>query len=187
MITNQHIMQTYISILRGINVSGQKTIKMDALRAMFEDLKFTNVKTYIQSGNVIFQYKKTDCKSLENIISQKIKEEFTFDVPVIVITKEDFENIYNNNLFVNDHNKDIQKLHVTFLSQIPNQLNINKIAGNFAPDEFIFNETAIYLYCPEGYGSTKLNNNFFESKLKVTATTRNWKTVTELMQLAKSI
>ena len=72
MTTDQLIMQTYISILRGINVSGQKTIKIDALRAMFEDLNFTNVKTYIQSGNVIFQYKKTDCKSLENTISKKI-------------------------------------------------------------------------------------------------------------------
>ncbi len=181
-------MQTYISILRGINVSGSKIIKMDALRNLFEELKFKNVQTYIQSGNIIFQDKKTNCGTLEKKIAKRILDDFGFDVPVMVKESDELKVVLKNNHFVNDRKEDITKLHVTFLSGEPTKENIEKIkSGNYASDEYVFSGKAIYLFCPNGYGNTKLNNNFFESKLKLVATTRNWKTVNELVNLAENI
>ncbi len=181
-------MQTYISILRGINVSGHKTNKMEALRKMYEDLNFKNVRTYIQSGNVVFEDKKTKSPELEKKISKKIVEAFGFEVPVIVKESEEWQTVLKNNPFLKKRKEDITKLHVTFLSQEPEQAIIEKIKeGNYAADEFIILGKCIYLFCPNGYGNTKLNNTFFENKLKVSATTRNWKTTNELASIAENI
>lgn len=180
-------MTTYISILRGINVGGHNKIKMDALRQMFIDADFDSVQTYIQSGNIIFKTKKTATTALEETISGEIKKQFGFHVPVFAIELDELKKVAKNNPFAKDKSKSIDFLHVTFLSGKPTYESINKIsANNFLPDEFIVMDKAIYLHCPNGYGNTKLNNNFFESKLKLTATTRNWKTVNELVKIAES-
>jgi uncharacterized protein (DUF1697 family) len=180
-------METYISILRGINVSGHKMIKMDALRKMYEELGFKNVKTYIQSGNVVFQYKKAKPEDLEKKIAKQIRTDFSFEVPVMVKEVNEIEDVIKNSPFVK-RKEDVTKLHVTFLSGEPEAVHINKIKeGNYGVDEYILKGNAIYLFCPGGYGNTKLNNNFFENKLKVVATTRNWKTVNELVNIAKEI
>jgi uncharacterized protein (DUF1697 family) len=180
-------MHTYISILRGINVSGQKMIKMDALRILYENLNFANVQTYIQSGNVIFQDRGTDTSILEGKIAGMIREKFSYDVPVMVIRLVDFETVYLNNPFLIIGGKDIGFLHVTFLGQVPDQTGIANLNGDFGRDEFAIQDKVVYLYCPDGYGRTKLSNSFFESRLKVTATTRNWKTVAQLTQMARLI
>ncbi len=181
-------MPTYISILRGINVSGHKMIKMEELASLFKSLYFKNVKTYIQSGNVVFQAIETGVHELAKRIEEKISEQFGFAVPVLVKEKNEIARVLQNNPFIKSNAKDVSKLHVTFLSNKPEQINIDKIQqGQYEPDEYIISGSVIYLYCPNGYGNTKLNNNFFESKLKVTATTRNWKTVNELMKMANVI
>lgn len=180
-------METYISILRGINVGGHKLIKMQALTKLYEDLGFKNVKTYIQSGNVVFQAIQTDSTLLEKLISQKITEVFAFEVPIIVRLQKEIAKIYKSNPFINDKHYDVSVLHVTFLSQKPKQADVAKITGDFGNDEFIISDKAIYLHCPNGYGNTKLTNTFFENKLKVSATTRNWKTTTELLNMSLSI
>ena len=185
---NYDIMKTYIAILRGINVSGHKMIKMEALRAMFETLNFKNTTTYIQSGNVVFQSKETNIDKIEMKVAKKIKEEFGFVVPVMVKELDEIKTVLKNNPFVNKRKEDITKLHVTFLSGESEKAAINKIKeGQYVPDEFILNGKTIYLFCPNGYGNTKLNNNFFENKLKVVATTRNWKTVNELASMGDNI
>ncbi len=179
-------MPTYISILRGINVSGQKMIKMDNLRKLYEGLNFKNVRTYIQSGNVIFDFKKSSAKVLENLIQKKISGKFGFQVPVMVKNRDEIINVLENNPFVSKRKEDITKLHVTFLSDEPDEVSINKIEKEkFKPDEFIVSSSTVYLFCPNGYGRTKLTNNFFENKFHVVATTRNWKTVNELNRLAE--
>lgn len=178
-------MTTYISILRGINVSGQKLIKMDALKKMYENLNFENIQTYVQSGNVIFSSKEKEPKKLERIISSKIETEFGFEVPVIVLNTKTLETIIENNPLAKNILKDISFLHVTFLADNPTQFDKESIIEKKQPEEEIeFTQNAVYLYCPNGYGKTKLNNNFLENKLKVKATTRNWKTTNELLKLA---
>lgn len=181
-------MQTYISMLRGINVSGRNMIKMDALRAMYESLNFKNVKTYIQSGNVIYKTKTTKPQKLEKKIASQIKKEFGFDVPIMVKETEELITVFNQNPFLIKRKEDITKLHVIFLSQEPEEAAIDKIKeGQYAEDEFIVINKTVYLFCPNGYGNTKLTNTFFENKFKVTATTRNWKTITELVKIAEQV
>jgi uncharacterized protein (DUF1697 family) len=179
-------MQKYISILRGINVSGHNIIKMDALCKMMEDLNFKNVKTYIQSGNIIFNGNKTKIADLEAKISSKIFDCTGFKVPVIVLETDNLKSILMKNPFADNEKNNASNFYVTFLSEVPNQSEIAKILNEKnGKDEFILSEKVIYLCCPEGYGKTKFSNTFFEKKLKVNATTRNWKTLNELIKIAE--
>ena len=181
-------METYISILRGINVSGHKKIQMDDLKALFENLKFKNVTTYIQSGNVIFKASKQCDEVLTKKIEDAIYSKYNFEVPVINRSVEEVRNIIAANPLLKDSNIDAEKLHVTFLEEVPGKTKVDSIKNiDYSPDKFIIIGKEIFLYCPDGYGITKLSNNFFENKLKVSATTRNWKTVNKLLELAEAI
>ncbi|MCP5063536.1 MAG: DUF1697 domain-containing protein [Ignavibacteriae bacterium] len=175
-------MQTYIALLRGINVSGQKKIKMTDLKVYFETLNFENVRTYIQSGNVIFESTKTDATDLAIQIKTEILIQYGFDVPTLVLTSEYLKNILNNNPLGKDKNTD--QIYFTILADKPSTENIEKIKKeNYLPDEFSILDKVVYLYLSNGYGRTKLNNNFFENKLKVKATTRNWKTLNKILEI----
>lgn len=179
-------MQTYIALLRGINVSGQKKIQMADLIKMFEDLGFTEVETYIQSGNVVFRSDHTDRTGLISLIKEKIIKIFRFEVEVIIVTKEELINIRDNNPFLKDSSKDIDKFYITFISAKPTDERIENLKSfDYSPEEYILDDTIIYFYAANGYGRAKMNNNFFESKLKVFATTRNWKTVNELVDMSQ--
>lgn len=195
-------MQIYISILRGINVGGKKSVKMDVLRKIYVDLGFGNVQTYIQSGNVVFSSESGSIQDLTTKITEKILEIFAFDVPIIVLELEEFKEIINNNPFLSEISEENQKenqkenlqqkdkiyFHITFLSEIPEKALFDKIKENiYQKDEFLLLGKSIYLYCPDGYSNSKLTNGFFEIKLKVIATTRNWKTSLELLNIAEKI
>lgn len=124
-------------------------------------------------------------KELGEIISSTIETEFGFKVPVIVLKAKTLETIRENNPFAKDDQKDITFLHITFLAEVPNGFDKKSICEKKHSDEEIaFTPNAVYLYCPNGYRKTKLNNNLLEKKLKVQATRRNWKTTTELLKLA---
>ncbi len=181
-------MITYIAILRGVNVSGHRMIKMDALRKMFEELDFQNVQTYIQSGNVVFRDKNKNQKEIEKKIHKAIEEKFGFDVPVIVRDYREVKQIISKNPFLQDKTKEVSHLHLTFLSDNPEKERYNKIkVVQYQPDEFYLIDKAIYLYCTNGYSNSKLTNSFWETKLKVNATTRNWKTIKEIFNIAEKI
>ncbi|MBE0661672.1 MAG: DUF1697 domain-containing protein [Bacteroidales bacterium] len=178
-------MPVFIAMLRGINVSGQKLVKMDALRNLFENRGFENVKTYIQSGNIVFHSNNPNQRDLEQIISAGLKKQFGFDIPVTVLAVEELKKIALNNPFINDDSKDRSYLYVTFLSAEPEMALYEHIKNEqYQGEAFELSGKAIYLYCPKGYGTTRLSNTFLEKKLKVAATTRNWKTVNALMELA---
>jgi len=94
------------------------------------------------------------------------------------------KDVFNNNPFIPDPTKDEKFLHVTFLAEPPLQANVEKLRLlDIQPDKFQITEKAVYLYCPNGYGNSKLTNNTLEAKLKVLTTTRNWKTITQLHHL----
>lgn len=174
-------METYIAMLRGINISGHKMIKMARLEALFTELNFKNIRTYIQSGNVIFENKKTDQKELAKQIETKILQSTGFQVPVTIQNRKEILVILENNPFLNSRNEDINMLFVTFLDSEPNAEDIKKVQElDYDSDEFVVSGKEIYGFCPNGYGRTKLNTNFFEKKFRTTATARNWKTVQKL-------
>lgn len=181
-------MNTYISFLRGINVAGQKKIKMSSLKVLYESLGFKNVTTYIQSGNVIFQSTKEDIPVLQQKIEQKIQKEYNFTVTTIIRTIPEMKNIIDGNPFMKERHEDITKLYVTFLSQRPSLLAIQEL-NHFQKneEEFIISGKNVYLFIPKGYGKAILSNNLIERKLHVTATTRNWKTVLQVGELAESV
>lgn len=161
---------------------------MDALRQMYCDLGFLKVQSYIQSGNVIFQSEETDTNMLEKSISHQISETFGFEVPALILTLDELSTALKNNPFIGDPDKDPTRMHLTFLSHVPDKSLLDKISpAYYAPDEFRVNGKIIYNYCPNGYGNTKLTGNFFESKLKVIASSRNLKTSTELLDIATKV
>jgi uncharacterized protein (DUF1697 family) len=181
-------MATYISILRAINVRGKNIIKMDALRMMYHKLGFENVTTYLQSGNVIFTNPLEKPVILAQRITERIKSDFNLDVPVIVLTADQLKHIIDCNPFSGDPKKDPIFFQVTFLEAPPSNYDQSAITSKKDNEEEIsFSDDAVYLYCPNGYGNTNLSNTMLESKLKVMATTRNWKTTNELYQIAKQI
>lgn len=178
-------MEKYIAILRGINVSGKNIIKMKDLKSELDNLGFNNVITYIQSGNIVFEHEKIATNQLTAEIKQTIAKKFKLDVPVMVFEAKQWGEILKNNTFLAEEDIDVTKLHVTFLSCPPSSIYSSQIKlDHYLPDQLIITNEAIYLYCPNGYGKTKLTNNFFESKLKITATTRNWKTANKLLELS---
>ena len=178
-------MNTFISMLRGINVSGQKKIRMAELSSLYESLGLVQVRTYVQSGNVVFASPEPDGSKLAKLIETQIEQSFGFAVSVFMRDNRDFQRIIEHNAFLSDRNEDPAKLHVTFLYRRPGESERRDlIVPSDQADEFIVGEQEIFLFCPNGYGRTKFSNNFFERKLKVSATTRNWKTVTVLAKLA---
>ncbi|MFN8241391.1 MAG: DUF1697 domain-containing protein [Bacteroidales bacterium] len=178
-------MGKYISILRGINVSGQKIIKMNDLKSLYELLGFSDVETYIQSGNVIFSASGHSTNDTAELIMKSIEDKYGFQVPVIVMTQEYLEKIIRNNPLIKDKSLDQSFMHITFLAGKPANPKASDFEERLLPAELIhITPEAVYLYCPAGYGQTKLNNTFIEKKLGTGATTRNLKTANELLRLA---
>ena len=177
------VMQTYISLLRGINVSGKHKLPMKALKKIYEVLGGTHVTTYIQSGNVIFRA-TTNASTLEGSLSQAIQKQWGYTVPVLVREAHFFSKIVRNNPF---KDCDPHTLYVTLLGDVTHQARIASTTGeSWDEDRLIVQEDVIYVHCPHGYGRTKLNNGFFETKGHTWATTRNWKTICKLVALAMS-
>lgn len=179
-------MAVYIAILRGVNVSGKNKLNMAEFRVSLENLGFTNVRTYIQSGNVVFETTKTSPKKLSEMIQKIIVSYFGFSTSVIVKPPLEINKTIENNPFLKQKNADPSKCHVTFLSKLPRKVDLEKIIEIKSEDQIICSGQDIYLYCPNGYGRTKLTNNFLEKLLGISATTRNWKTVTHLYELTQN-
>jgi len=178
-------MTTYIALLRGINVSGHHKIKMVELKQLFINLDFENVITYIQSGNVIFESSEKNNSKIEEQIVEQVKKEFGHTIKVLVITKENLLTIFTSNPFLKDETIDTKALYIILLKEnyfiegiklikpyITNNEEL-KIIGNCA-----------YIHYPGGAGNSKLTINIIEKKLQTVATSRNWRTITKLVELS---
>lgn len=172
-------MNTIIILLRGINVSGKNKIPMKELRTLLEELGYSDVKTYIQSGNIVLKTEE-GLREVEKNIHIKIKEKYDYDVLVLAKEVKEIEEIIQNNPYAHLVEKQI---YFTFLF---NQTKINEIEVEAKEDEFTISKDIVYVNAVGGYGKTKLTNNFFERKLNVSATTRNFKTTNKLIELATS-
>ncbi|MEL7496444.1 MAG: DUF1697 domain-containing protein [Planctomycetota bacterium] len=175
-------MATWIGLLRGINVGGHRKIKMAELRNALQEAGLSNVETYIQSGNLVFDSKLTSTK-LENLVHQTIEKQWGFDVPTMVFRGSDLEKWKSASPF-QEH--DISLLHLTIFSKKPTAAAIQKLGKvDLKDDEFKIQGRCFYGYMPRGYSKTKLTNGLLESKLGVRATTRNWKTVGRLLEMVE--
>ena len=175
----------YVSLLRGINVSGHRKIKMADLKFLYEELSCENVITYIQSGNVIFEHISDDPATIKNEIETAIEEKYSFDVYVNVLHAEEFKNILLELPFDNINlEQDGTKFLITFQESNLDSSHVELLSGYVKePEKVVLKNNALYLHCPNGYGKTKLSNALIENKLKTKATTRNLKTVTKLCQM----
>ena len=176
-------------MIRGINISAKK-VKMKKLKELYVSLDFKDVKTYIQSGNVVFKSQYLDLSYLRELIENKIGKVFGFDVKVLIRTNNDLKKVIEENPFKKE---DFKHLYITFLSDVPSKNLIKNLNRNLEvnmknkSDKFYISKKKIYLFLPEGYGRTKLNNNFFEKKLGIFATTRNLRSVNKLFDIAGSV
>lgn len=201
----------YIAFLRGINVGKNNIIPMDDLRNLFSAMGFKNIKTYLRSGNVIFESDENDMVDISSKISENIYNSFGFLIDSILMNEKDFIFLINNNPFFNNNsnnnpnnnnpnnnlnnnsnynpsnNEAINELYVTiFKHKINRNLveNLIKDSKKFnSDDKFLIFEKEIYLVCKNGYHKTKFNNNYFESKLDNTATTRSFKTLLKIKNI----
>lgn len=177
-------MKTYIAFLRGINVSGQKKIKMVDLRTSLQKQGLENVRTYIQSGNVILEAPSGNPKELEFTIEKAIEDDFGFKVPVLIKTPKQVQDILDDNPFDGTNNP--KGLYFALIHNIPsNELVASFQKMRFDHEEFYYTTDCVYLNCKLGAGKAKLNNNLIENKLKVIATTRNLNTMKKMIALAK--
>lgn len=179
-------MTKYLALLRGINVSGHNMIKMDALKKMLENMGFQNVETYIQSGNVFLDSEDENAAGVGFKIKQEIAKVFGYDVPVVMVSKNDLELCFTNNLFLMEKGCDSKKLYVAFISKELTAVALNDLKiSNFKPDEAAIDGNRIYIKYGIGAGKTNLDQKYIEKKLNVVATIRNWNTVTNLFETYK--
>ncbi|WP_165748235.1 DUF1697 domain-containing protein [Cellulophaga sp. Z1A5H] len=181
-------MKTYMLLLRGINVSGQKKIKMTGLKQSLEKLGLQNVQTYIQSGNVVFDSAITSESSLEKSIEKLIFESYKFEVPVLVFEAKEFETIVKGSPYLDSETVEVNHSYFVLLKTLPADFLVALLnSETFLNEEFVISAKCIYLNCKIGYGKAKCTNNFFERKLKVQATTRNLKTMSKLVALSSVV
>ncbi|MEC3964898.1 DUF1697 domain-containing protein [Flagellimonas halotolerans] len=174
---------TFIGLLRGINVSGQKKIKMRELSSILEATGLKNLKTYIQSGNIVFESDEADREKLQEVVTHAIHQRFGFDVPTLVIKKEDVKAILEANPFAKESEEN--KLYYVLLKTPSKEELVNQFNQlHFEHEGYQITNQCVYLLCKNGYGRAKLNNNLIENKLKVEATTRNHKTMLKLLEMA---
>ena len=174
----------HLALLRGINVSGTKMIKMEALKKALESVGFSNVVTYIQSGNVFVETVEESASKVGFIIKQEIFKSFGYDVPVVIIGKEDLQLCLLNNPFVKEEEVDLKKLYVSFVSKYLKLEAIHDLKiSNIKPDQVYIDGTRIYIKYFDSPAKTRLDNNYIEKKLVLTSTIRNWNTVNKLLEM----
>ena len=173
-----------IALLRGINVGGKNRLPMKELAALFVDAGCEDVRTYIQSGNVVFRVGPAVGEDISSAISASILDHFGYQIPVITRTARAFQEIVRTNPFL-EAGAEAGKLHVMFLAELPDSANVEALDTDRSPgDEFAVQGSEIYLHCPNGVARSKLTNSYFDSRLSTTSTTRNWRTVRKLLELA---
>jgi len=178
-------MPVYIALLRGINIGPHKRMKMEKLRAGCEGLKLSDVKTYVQSGNVVFQAAKCNPDSLSKKLEEMIVQEFGFTSRVVIRTDADLEDIIRNNPFRPVSKFEDNRLCVAFLSAEPDKAAVQKLKALQQPEPFHVRGNNLYVYYGNGFAKTKLNTNLLGRILGVDATVRNWRTVTSLDAMAQ--
>jgi uncharacterized protein (DUF1697 family) len=176
-------MHTYIALLRGINVGGSNLLPMADLKSLLADLGLQNVRTYIQSGNAVFESDDADAALIADRIGAAIRERRGFEPAVLVLAAEGLAQVVAANPFP-EAEADPKALHLYFLTAVPAQPDLAALEALKADgEEFALQGRVFYLFAPAGIGRCKLAEKV-ERLLGVPATARNWRTVTQIIALA---
>jgi uncharacterized protein (DUF1697 family) len=178
-------MQVHIAFLRGINVGGHKKVPMAKLRETLSCAGLHDVKTYIQSGNIVFKSKIASVNELEQLIQKSIADGFGFTVPVLVKLTKEVASILADNPFIASKYLESNQVYFILLFNIPPEEQVLSFESMKYPnEEFKILNNCVYLLCKNGYGKARLNNHSIERKLNVSATARNYRTMQKLVELA---
>ena len=182
-------MPVYIALLRGINIGPHKRMKMEKLVATCAACGWAGARTYIQSGNVVFKLAgRSSPDALGKKLAAQIVADFGFSSEVIMRSKEEMEKIIERNPLLKVRGVDPEKLHVAFLAQLPPPEAVKKLESlTLAPDQAQVLKKEIYFYFPNGVSGSSLWKHPLDKVMKVSATMRNWNTVTQLCQMAQEL
>jgi uncharacterized protein (DUF1697 family) len=173
------LMALYLVLLRGVNVGGV-VLKMDDFRLILDRLRFTGIRTYIQSGNAIVESGRTDIRRMERDIREEIVKEKALDAGVFVRTGEDVRRIASSHPFDTEGNA--ADLYVTVLGSLPDKEGVKELMGlEGSVERFKVRGDVVYSSYGLGYGKARFTNNELEKKLKTMGTTRNWRTMQKLL------
>lgn len=176
-------MPTYIAFLRGINVGGQKKFPKADQMGLLRDLGFENPQVYLHTGNWVFHTAESISK-VESLITHSILKKYGWELPIVVKTAPELLSILEGCPFPEGVK---EQSYFTLLHSPPDPENTSRVAEASFPGEQVYLTPAcVYFYTEKGYGDAKMNNNWLESKLKVTATTRNYNTMLKVLALAQN-
>jgi uncharacterized protein (DUF1697 family) len=177
-------MKTYIALFRGINVGGNNVLPMKELVARLESIGAQNVKTYVQSGNAVFQSEETSAPTLSNTISITIKKRRVFKPQVLMLELEELQKAVESNPLP-EAESEPKTLHLHFLDSVPKNPDFDALESIKTDRErFVLKDSVLYLNAPDGIGRSKLAANT-EKLLGVSMTGRNWRTVCKVIAMAK--
>ncbi|WP_340067178.1 DUF1697 domain-containing protein [Ascidiimonas aurantiaca] len=177
-------MNTYVVLLRGINVSGHKLIKMDFLRTLLGEHGFKNVRTYIQSGNIVLETPHYSTWILETELQSVFVHTFGYEIPMILFPYKTFEAFPDKSPYQEATLTDTQKIYVTFLKEPPSEKQIEQLyAYNNQNEQFTVIDRAVFVCCEKDGRKLKYSNHFLERLFKTKATTRNLRTVQRIARL----
>ena len=177
--------ERYVALLRGVNVVGKNKVPMKELAAIFAEAGCSEVQTYIQSGNVVFAASKKLARGLPEAVAGAMEARLGFSVRMVLRSAPEMQTIVEGNPFLAE-GRDAAMMHVMFLAAEPAPEAVAGLDANRSPgDEFRVVGSDIYLHLPKGVAESKLNNAFFDSKLKTISTGRNWRTVTTLLAMVQ--
>lgn len=180
-------MTAYVALFRGINVGGNRKVRMEDLKALHSSLGLQHVVSYIQSGNVVFTGEDTenaDPTDLRKRIEESFEETFSFRSDALLRSSAELNEIIARNPFAGQADKESKWVAVMFLADCPDSAAQEALLKAYSgPEEIFFNGKEMYIYYTEGMGRSKLTNNFIEKKLKTVGTTRNWNTILQLQML----
>lgn len=175
---------TYVALLRGINVGGRNRLPMDELARSFEHAGCASVKTYIQSGNVVFAATSSIALKARESVAAAVSARMGAGIPIVLRSVADLARVVDENPFLAE-SQDPRTLHVGFLSDRPSPARVLSLDPDRSPpDEFVVSGREIYLRLPNGMARTRLTAGYLERVLGTAATFRNWRTVVNLLNMA---
>ena len=176
----------FIALLRGVNVGGKNLLPMGELSRIFLEAGCRDVRTYIQSGNVVFAASPRVADRIPGAVAKAVAKEFRLEIPVVLRSAEELRRVAARNPFL-ERGVDPERLHVAFLAEAPGRARAASLDPKRSPgDDFLLRGREIYLHLPNGVARTKLTNAWFDSNLATTSTLRNWRTVQKLLEMASA-